>query len=81
MKYYVMTIEQIKGETEGTYNEYAGAKKYNDEQSAMVYFYQRCSEVTNALGKTHVYMDIKIVNSLGGVTKKDQIGTYVEADA
>lgn len=80
MKFYVLTIEQVKGEEEGTYNEYANVKKYNDEQSAMVYFYQRCSEVANSLGKTHVYMDIKIVNSLGGITKKDSLGAYVEAE-
>ena len=79
MKYYVFTIEQIKGQTEGAYDEYASTKKYADEQSAQVYFYQRCAEVSNALGKTHTYMDIKIVNSEGGITKKDTIGSYINA--
>lgn len=80
MAYYVLTIEQIKGESEGTYNEYAGVKKYADEQSAEVYFYTRCSEIANALGKTHFYGHLKIVNSLGGVIKQDTIGKYVEVN-
>lgn len=81
MAYYVLTIEQVKGESEGTYNEYANVKKYADEQSALVYFYTRCSEIANALGKTHYYGHIKVVNSLGGVTKQDTIGQYVEVNA
>lgn len=79
MKYYVLVIEQIKGEEEGTYNEYAGVKKYADQQSAEVYFYTRCSEIANAIGKTHYYGHLKIMNSLGGVVKQDTIGKYVEA--
>lgn len=79
MKYYVFTIEQTIAE--GGYSEYAGTKKFNDEQSALVHFYKRGSEVSNALGTTHVYMDIKIVNSLGGIIKKDRIGKYVEEDS
>ena len=78
MKYYVLVIEQIKGEEEGSYNEYAGVKKYADQQSAEVYFYTRCSEIANAIGKTHYYGHLKIMNSLGGVIKQDTIGKYVE---
>ncbi len=79
MAYYVLIIEQIKGETEGTYSEYANVKKYADEQSAEVYFYTRCSEIVNAIGKTHYYGHLKIMNSLGGVIKQDTIGKYIEA--
>ena len=79
MSYYVLTIEQIKGESEGSVSEYANVKKYADEQSALVYFYSRCSEIANALGKTHYYGHIKVMNSLGGVTKQDTIGKYIEA--
>lgn len=79
MSFYVFTIEQIRGESEGTYSEYAGTKKFGDEQAAEVYFYQRCAEVSNALTTTHTYMDIKIVNSLGGIIKKDTIGSYIES--
>lgn len=79
MKFYVNTIEQVKGQEEGTYDEYSSSKKYKDQQSAEVYFYTRCAEVSNALGKTHVYMDIKIFNSEGGCVKKDSLGKYIEA--
>lgn len=79
MSFYVFTIEQIRGESEGTYSEYAGTKKFGDEQAADVYFYTRCAEVSNALKTTHTYMDIKIVNSLGGIIKKDTIGKYIES--
>lgn len=78
MKYYIQTIEQIKGETEGTYTEYGNTEKVNDEQVALSKFYKKLSDVSAALGKTHVFMDIKIVNSVGGCIKKDSIGTYVE---
>ena len=80
MSFYVFTIEQIRGESEGTYSEYAGTKKFGDQQAAEVHFYTRCAEVSNALKTTHTYMDIKIVNSLGGITKKDTIGAYVQAN-
>ena len=79
MKYYVLVIEQINGETEGTYSEYANVKQYDDEDSALVYFYTRCSQIANALKTTHKYGHLKVVNSLGGVVKQDTIGQYVEA--
>ena len=79
MKYYVLVIEQINGEAEGTYSEYANVKKYDDEDSALVYFYTRCSEIANALKTTHKYGHLKVVNSLGGVVKQDTIGQYVKA--
>ena len=79
MKFYIETIEQIKGETEGTYTEYGNTEKVNDEQTAFSKFYKKLSDVSAALGKTHVFMDIKIVNSLGGVIKKDSVGEYAES--
>ncbi len=79
MKYYVLTIEQAKDkDNPEVINEYANVKKYADEQSALVYFYTRCSEIANALGKTHYYGHLKVMKSLGGVTKQDTIGSYVE---
>lgn len=77
MKFYIDTIEQIKGETEGTYTEYGGREKVADEQTAMSKFYKKLSDVSADLGKNHSYMDIKIVNSLGGIIKKDSIGEYI----
>lgn len=78
MKYYVDTIEQIKGEEEGTYTEYGKREKKNDYQSALVAFYDKLMNVSNSA--THVWLDIKIVNSKGGIEKKDSIGAYVEAE-
>lgn len=76
MKYYVNTIEQTKID-EKKINEYAGVKIFGTLQEAEVEFYKRLMEVTNALGKTHTYMSIKIVNSYGVVVKEDTVGNYV----
>ena len=73
MKYYIQTIEQVKKE-EGGYNEYANVEKVNDESTAMSKFYKKLSDVSSSTA--HQFMDIKIVNSLGGVVKKDSIGEY-----
>lgn len=78
MKYYVQTIEQINGQEEGTYTEYANVEKVNDEKTALSKFYKKLSDVSAALGTTHVFMDIKIVNSEGGCIKRDSVGAYVE---
>ena len=77
MKFYIDTIEQIKDEEEGTYTEYGNREKVADEQTAMSKFYKKLSDVSADLGKNHTYMDIKIVNSLGGIIKKDSIGEYI----
>lgn len=77
MKFYIDTIEQIKGEEEGTYTEYGNREKVADEQTALTKFYKKLSDVSASLGKAHVYMDIKIVNSLGGIIKKDSVGEYI----
>lgn len=78
MKFYIQTIEQIKGEEEGSYTEYANVEKVNDEALAYSKFYKKLSDVSAALGTTHVFMDIKIVNSEGGCIKRDSVGAYVE---
>ena len=78
MKFYLDTIEQIKGEEEGTYTEYGKREKHNTEQSALTKFYQTLSNV--AASSQHVYMDIKITNSEGGCIKKDSIGKYIDQD-
>ena len=80
MKFYIDTIEQIKGEEEGTYTEYGKREQKADEQTALTAFYKKLSDVAAAIGKTHTYMDIKITNSEGGCIKKDSVGTYVEVD-
>lgn len=75
MKYYIQTIEQTN--IEGVLNEYGKTEKVDDESTAFVKFYTRCSEVANAIGKTHTYMNIRIVNSYGVVVKEDTVGNYV----
>lgn len=77
MAYYIDTIEQVKTDEEGVYNEYGGRTKYGDEASATTKFYEKLMNVSNS--STHVFLDIKIVNSLGGIVKKDSIGSYIGA--
>lgn len=76
MKYYIVTIEQVKGETEGSINEYGKIEKKDDYKSAETAFYTKLSNVAADIGVNHYYMDIKIVNSEGGIEKKDKLGTY-----
>ncbi len=78
MKYYVDTIEQIKGDVEGTYTEYGQRAKKEDYQSALVTFYDKLKNVSNS--EAHVWLDIKIVNSKGGIEKKDSIGAYIDSN-
>lgn len=77
MKYYLDTIEQIKGETEGTYTEYGKREIKADYNTALTAFYTKLMNVSNSA--SHVYLDIKIVSSEGGIVKKDSFGAYVEA--
>ena len=78
MKYYVDTIEQLNGATEGTYTEYGKREIKADYSTALTAFYTKLMNVSNSAD--HVFMDIKIVNSEGGVVKKDSFGAYVEAE-
>ena len=85
MAFYIDTIEQTKGETEGTYNEYGKREKwslpFNQVESK---FFKKLSDVSNDLitdetpDKNHYFMDIRIVDSLGGVKEKKSIGQYRE---
>jgi hypothetical protein len=78
MKFYIDTIEQIIGEEEGTYTEYGLREKVNDENLALSKYYTKLSNVAADLGKGHVYMDIKISNSIGGIVKRDTLGEYID---
>lgn len=75
MAFYIDTIEQII--KDGAYAEYGGREKVGDENTALSKFYKKLSDVSADIGKNHTYMDIKITNSLGGIVKKDSVGTYV----
>lgn len=76
MKYYLDTIEQIKGENEGEYTEYGKREIKADYQTALTAFYTKLTNVSNSAA--HVWLDIKIVNSKGGIEKKDYIGQYID---
>ena len=81
MAYYIDTIEQVKGEA-GAVNEYGKReKKGNDLNAVLSSFFTKLASVANDIGegKNHYFMDIRIVDSNGGVIKKDQVGTLVEA--
>ena len=75
MKYYVFAIEQTL--IEGEYSEFAPAvKKYDTYKAAETYFFTRLGELSNSAA--HTWAELKIVNSRGGIVKKDSIGEYVE---
>ena len=80
MIYYIDTIEQTKGD-ENSINEYGKREqwKLSYEQVLSKYF-KKLSDVSADIGedKKHYYMDIRIVDSNGGVLKKDKVGTYQE---
>ena len=78
MKYYIFTIEQTV--VEGGYAEYSKVTTKNTYNTALSTFYSFLSTVAGNIEKgTETFMDIKMVNSKGGIEKKDQIGAYVEA--
>ena len=82
MAYYIDTIEQVKGEEEGTINEYGKREKQSGTfEQAQSAFFTKLANVSNDLvtidsSKKHYFMDIRIVDSKGGVLEKKSIGTY-----
>ena len=84
MIYYIDTIEQTKGSEEGTINEYGNRQQWKlPLEQVLAKYYKKLSDVSADLvtideNKKHYYMDIKIVNSLGGIEKKDVVGQYQE---
>ena len=84
MIYYIDTIEQTKGSEEGTINEYGKREQWKlPLEQVLSKYYKKLSDVSADLvvigeNKNHYYMDIKIVNSLGGIEKKDVVGQYQE---
>lgn len=84
MNYYIDTIEQVKGTEEGSINEYgARTKEGTDYNVVLSKYYTKLANVSNDIGegKNHYYMDIRVVDSNGGVIKKDKVGQYVEPNA
>ena len=81
MKYHVLTIEQIKGESEGTYPEYSKSDKKDTLNAALSAFYEKLKNVSADIGISHTFMSIKILNSKGEIEKSDAVGEYVEQAA
>ena len=77
MAFYIDTIEQTKGE-ENAINEYGKREKWAlDYQQVLSKYFKKLSDVSADIGEgnNHYYMDIRIVDSNGGVLKKDKVGT------
>lgn len=86
MFYYIDTIEQVKGAEEGAINEYGKREivKNSDGTPAPLEtveskYFKKLSDVSADLvtideSKSHYYMDIRIVDTTGGVVKKDSVG-------
>lgn len=74
MKYYVIKTEQT---SDG--NEYTTVEKKNDLQTAEVFFFQKCGDIANAIGKTLNFGCIRIETSTGQIIRRENIGEYSEA--
>ena len=79
--YYIDTIEQTKGETEGTINEYGKREKWDlPKEQVQSKYYKKLSDVAADLitidpeKNHHYYMDIRISDSSGGEIQKDKVG-------
>ena len=82
MAYYIDTIEQTKGE-ENAINEYGKREKWAlPYEQVLAKYYKKLSDVSADIGegKNHYYMDIRIVDTNGGVIKKDKVGKAVEEE-
>ena len=78
MKYYIMTIEQYTAQGAEVHSEQSKVEKKNTLDSALGYFYDTLSTV--AKSAAHNFLDIKIVQSDGGIIKKDVYGAYVNEE-
>lgn len=84
MYFYIDTIEQTK-QDDGSINEYGGRQQWKlPQEQVEAKYYKKLSDVSADLiggGKEnakHYYMDIRIVDSTGGVVKKDKVGKLQE---
>ena len=78
MKYYVMTIEQYTPKDSETKVEQSKVQKENTEDAALSYFWNVLKTASDSAA--HNYLDAKIVQSDGGIIKKDVYGKYVDEE-
>lgn len=82
INHYIDTIEQAVAK-DGGINEYGAREKVAGDYETVVLpkFYKKLSDVSADIGKNHYFMDIRIVDSDGGVVKKDKVGKRKDPDA
>ena len=78
MKYYIMTIEQYTAQGAEKPAEQSKVEKKNTYDSALSYFYNTLKTVADSAA--HNFLDIKIVQSDGGIVKKDVYGAYINEE-
>jgi hypothetical protein len=86
--FYIDTIEQVEATEDFAYtvNEYGARTKYAETlDEVRSKYFKKLSEVANDLKtidetKKHYYMDIKIVNSDGGIEEKAKLGKRVPVE-
>lgn len=78
MKYYIMTIEQYTASGAEAPTEQSKVEKKNTLDSALSYFYNTLKTVADSAA--HNFLDIKIVQSDGGIVKKDVYGKYINEE-
>lgn len=78
MKYYVMTIEQYTPKDAEGKAEQAKVEKKNTLDSALSHFYGVLKTASDS--DAHNFLDAKIVQSDGGVVKRDTYGKYADEE-
>lgn len=83
MFYYIDTIEQTK--KDDAVNEYGKREQWKlPYEEVLAKYFTKLANVSNDIitpetpDKNHYYMDIRIVDTTGGVLKKDSVGTRQE---
>ena len=78
MKYYIDTVEVVKGAEENTLNEYGKREAVVGENAALSKYFRKLSDTSADIGVNHYYLGIKLSTSQGAVIKKEEIGTYID---
>lgn len=79
MKYYVLTIQQWTQAGAEVPSEQSKVTKKNTYDEALAFFYDNLKTVSET--PAYNFLDAKIIQSDGGIIKRDTYGAYIEADA
>lgn len=77
MKYYVLVIQQWTQAGAEAPSESSKVTPKNTYDEALALFYDNLKTVSQTAA--YNFMDAKIIQSDGGIIKKDQYGKYIEA--